>query len=75
MIPSRNAQAKNNKRILKLMNYNNSSKKAIALLQEKTKILVRSLSNPKIMLREILIYFTQQRIVLPGRTVVQNRCV
>ncbi len=72
VIPSRNAQAKNNKRILKLMNYNNSSKKAIALLQEKTKILVRSLSNPKIMLREILIYFTQQRIVLPGRTVVQN---
>ena len=71
-MPSRNIQAKNNNRILKIMGYSNSEKQAITLLREKTKNLVKFLSNPHIIFRELLICFDQKRVILPGRSVVQN---
>lgn len=71
-MPSRNIQAKNNNRILKIMGYSNSEKQAITLLREKTKNLVKFLSNTHIIFRELLICFDQKRVILPGRSVVQN---
>ena len=72
IIPSRKIQTKNNNKILTLMGYNKSEHKAITILREKTKILVKSLSNPHIIFREILIYFDLEKVILPGRSVIQN---
>ncbi len=72
IIPSRKIQTKNNNRILNLMGYNKTEQQAITMLREKTKILVKSLSNPHIIFREILIYFDLEKVILPGRSVIQN---
>lgn len=72
IIPSRKIQTKNNNKILTLMGYNKSEHKAITMLRERTKILVKSLSNPHIIFREILIYFDLEKVILPGRNVIQN---
>ncbi len=71
-LPSRNMITANNKRILGLMDYKNSPKIAVEILTDRLKFLVRNLSKPIIILKELLLYFKQKRVIFPEYTVMQN---
>jgi hypothetical protein len=71
-LPSRNMIAANNKRILGLMDYKDSYKTAVEILTNRLKFLVRNLSKPIIILKELLLYFKQKRVIFPEYTVIQN---
>ena len=71
-LPSRNMLAANNNRILGLMDYNNSTKIAVEILTDRMKVLTRNLSKPEIILRELLLYFKQKRVIFPEYSVIQN---
>jgi len=72
MEPSRNIQGGNNKRVLYLAKYSNSLKKTQKILFDKAQNLTRYLSKPIVLLRELIIYLEQKRIVIPEYTNVQD---
>jgi len=70
--PSRNIQAENNKRVLSVLNYSNSNKLIFELLTNRAEYLVRGLSKPIVILRELLIYLEQKRMAIPEYSVFQK---
>lgn len=71
-IPSSKILAANNKRVLSLMSYQDSTTIATETLRERTQYLVRCLSKPIIIVRELIIYFKQKRIVFPVYSTAQD---
>lgn len=70
--PSRNIRGENNKRVLFLAQYSNSLKETQQLLFNKAQSLTRYLSKPIVLLRELIIYLEQKRIVIPEYTTLQD---
>jgi TnpA family transposase len=70
--PSRNAIAKNNKKILAAMDYHNQPRKAAGIMAEKAKQLMRSLNKPIVILRELFLLLEQEKLVFPEYSTVQT---
>lgn len=70
--PSRRIQSNNNKQVLALMKYSVSNEETIKILSDKAQHLSRALSKPLIILRELLIYLEQKRVVTPEYYVLQQ---
>jgi len=70
--PSRKIRTANNKHVLSLMNYQHNISIATKVLSERTQHLVRCLSKPIIIIRELLVYFKQKRLVFPEYSTIQD---
>ena len=72
ILPSHNIIAKNNEKILTLLDFRTFSKQTQSLVKNKAEKLTRQLNKPIIIFQEILLYLEQSRIMFPQYTTLQD---
>ncbi|OGT36130.1 MAG: hypothetical protein A3F11_10285 [Gammaproteobacteria bacterium RIFCSPHIGHO2_12_FULL_37_14] len=72
VLPSRNTIIKNNQRILMLNNFSDYTTDTKNLVEARLAQSIQQLNNPQSMLRELLIYMENAKLLLPSYSTLQN---
>ena len=70
--PSRNTMDKNNSRILVLNDFSDYSADTKKLVEARLSQSIQQLNNPQSMLRELLIYMENAKLLLPSYSTIQD---